>query len=130
MQCVQFLGGLDVVQNDSRGDGGARMTCETEAFERLDAKLAFDQRNGVVAGPDPVVDSGSCSYSVAASVDLGGEVLRRVCGQEKLAWLGFQKLVQGLIVRCRARKFGGAKVACGEVEQRQSRGCAVFVEGG
>jgi hypothetical protein len=42
VQGVEFLRGLDVVEDDSGGDGCAGMAVQAEAFEGFDAEFAFD----------------------------------------------------------------------------------------
>ena len=74
MDGIELLGGLDVVENDSRCDGGGWMALQAEALEGADAELALDQRDGVVAGEDPVVDSGFGGGAVAGSIEFMGNL--------------------------------------------------------
>jgi len=57
MQRVDLLRGLNVVQHNPRCDGGAWMSGEPESLERLDSEFAFNQRHGVVACPNPIIDA-------------------------------------------------------------------------
>ena len=59
VQGIDFLRGADVVENCAGGDGGGGMPVEAEAFESAHVELAFDQRHGEIAGPDPVFDPGA-----------------------------------------------------------------------
>jgi len=74
VESVELLGGLDVVKDDAGGDGRGGMAGEAEVFEGMDAELALDERDGVVAGPDPVVDGGSCNDAVACTVQICSQV--------------------------------------------------------
>ena len=69
---VVFLGGADVVEHGSGGDGGGLVADEAEALEGADMKLALDEGDGEVAGPDPVFDAGAGGNALEGGGDCGG----------------------------------------------------------
>jgi hypothetical protein len=57
VQRLVLLRGAHIVEERAGGDGGGGMIVEAEALQSAHIQLALDERNGKVAGPDPVLDA-------------------------------------------------------------------------
>ena len=63
------LGGADVVQHGASRGGCGGSAGESKAFERKDAEMILDERDGVVGGEDPVVERSLRPLGVSGSSD-------------------------------------------------------------
>ena len=106
-----FLGGANVVEDGSGGDGGSVVADEAVAFERADAQLALNEGDGEVAGPDPVFNAGAGGDLIEGGGEFGAG------GDEDFACAGHEYGVGGLLTGVWALELGCAEFAGGYVEE-------------
>jgi len=111
MEGFVFLRSTNVVKNRAGSDDRGIVTDEAEAFERVDTELTLDEREGEVAGPDPIVNAGAGGNAV----ELRGEL--RTGGSDDLAGTGLEDFINGLLASAGTGELGGAKFAGGDIEQ-------------
>ncbi len=114
VQGVVFLRGAHVVQHRAGCNRRRLVALEAEAVERADVHLAFEQRNSVIAIPDPVLDAGAGGDARELRGRIGAG------GDQHLAGGGHQQLIERLRAGVGPLELGGAKFARGNVKQREA----------